>query len=404
MNYPLDIARRYLFGKKSTNAINIITGISVLGVAIGTAALILVLSVFNGFEELISSMVNSFNPDIKVIPAEGKTFDPESFPLEKVKNIEGILGVSKTLEEVALFEYDDSQDFGTIKGVDEEFINVSGVSSALREGIFKLKGNEQYFAVIGAGIGNQLAINVDDQFSPLSVYMPKRTSSTFDRPFRIKLAYPIGTFAIQQDFDYEYIFTSLDFVQQLLNVKNVVSAIEIKTDSTYDVRALGAEVSAISGEKFVVKDRFQQDAAFLKLMNLERWMSYAVVVLTFLVVAFNIIGTLWMIVMDKRKDISILKSMGTPDRKIVQIFLNEGILICGLGMLIGFLIAIFIYVLHKQVGIIPIPEGFIIDAYPAKMRIFDFLTVALTVMTIGILASLAPAINAAKIPAIFKEI
>lgn len=404
MNYPLDIARRYLFGKKSTNAINIITGISVLGVAIGTAALILVLSVFNGFEELISSMVNSFNPDIKVIPAKGKTFDPETFPMEKVKSMDGVLGISKTLEEVALFEYDDSQDFGTIKGVDEEFINVSGVSETLREGIFKLKGNEQYYAVVGAGIGNQLAINVDDQFSPLSVYMPKRTSSTFDKPFRIKLAYPIGTFAIQQDFDYEYIFTSLEFVQNLLNVKNVVSAIEIKTDSSYDVRTLGAQISAITGDEFNVKDRFQQDAAFLKLMNLERWMSYAVVVLTFLVVAFNIIGTLWMIVLDKRKDISILKSMGTPDRKIIQIFLNEGILICGLGMLIGFLIAIVIYIIHKQVGIIPIPEGFIIDAYPAKMKIFDFLIVAITVMTIGVLASLAPAINAAKIPAIFKEI
>ena len=167
---------------------------------------------------------------------------------------------------------------------------------------------------------------------------------------------------------------------------------------------LGKKVGALLGDDFVVKDRYQQDEAFLKLMNLERWMSYAVVVLTFLVVAFNIIGTLWMIVLDKRKDISILKSMGAPDKKIINIFLNEGILICGLGMLIGFFIALLIYLVHKQVGIIPIPEGFIIDAYPAKMKILDFLVVALTVMSIGVLASLAPAINAAKIPALFKEL
>jgi len=404
MNYPLDIARRYLFGKKSTNAINIITGISVLGVAIGTAALVLVLSVFNGFEELITSMVNSFNPDIIVSPAKGKTFDPQTLPLNDVKNLTGVIGISKTLEEVALFEYDDSQDFGTIKGVDDNFINVSGVSNTLREGVFKLKNNEQYFVIVGAGIGNQLAINIDDQFSPLSIYMPKRTTSTFDKAFRIKLAYPIGIFAIQQDFDYEYVFASLDFVQQLLNVKDVVSAIEIKTDSDVDVVALGKQIGALLGSDFVVKDRYQQDEAFLKLMNLERWMSYAVVVLTFLVVAFNIIGTLWMIVLDKRKDISILKSMGATDKKIIHIFLYEGILICGLGMLIGFFIALFIYIIHKQIGIIPIPEGFIIDAYPAKIKFLDFLVVAFTVMSIGILASLAPAINAAKIPTLFKEL
>ncbi|MEL6986274.1 MAG: FtsX-like permease family protein [Bacteroidota bacterium] len=392
-----------MLGKKSTNAINIITWVSMLGVAIGTAALILILTVFNGFEELISNLVNSFNPDIKVIPAKGKTFDPETFPFEKLGSIEGVQAYSKTLEEIALFEYDESQDFGSIKGVDENFVNVSGVDSTLREGIFKLKNKEQALAVVGAGIGNELAINIDDEFNPISVYMPKQTSSTFDKPFRIKLVYPVGTFSIQRDFDYEYVFTSLEFVQSLLNKGNQISAVEIKTNPLMDVRDIRKEVASLLGEQFVVKDRFQQDEAFLKLMNIERWMSYAVTMLTFLIVAFNLIGTIWMIVLDKRKDISILKSMGAQETSIIKVFLNQGILICGLGMAIGFFFSILIYVLHKQFGIIPIPEGFIVDIYPAKLKFTDFLIVSVTVMIIGILASLGPSLNAAKMPAIFKE-
>ena len=403
MKYSIDIAKRYLFGKKSTNAINIITSISVIGVAIGTAALILVLSVFNGFEDLISSMVNSFNPDIKVVPAKGKTFNPNEVDLAQIKQLSGVDLYTLTLEEIAMMDYDDNQDFATIKGVDQNFEAVCGVDSMMREGSFKLQHKAQEFAVIGAGVANRLSINIDDQFTALEVYMPKRNASAFDKLFYVKLVYPSGVFAIQQDFDYQYVLTSLDFVQELLNVENEVSAIEIKLKAEADIESTREAIQQITGDAFVVKDRYMQDEAFIKLMNLERWMSYAVIVLTFLVVAFNIIGTLWMIVLDKRKDIAILKAMGTRDRSIVRIFLNEGILICGLGMLIGFFIAIVIYVIHKQVGIVPIPEGFIIDAYPVELKALDFVIVALTVMIIGILASLAPSVNAAKIPASFNE-
>ncbi len=403
MNLPLKIARRYLFAKKSTNAINIISGISVFGLSVGTAALILVLSVFNGFEDLLTGLFSSFNPDVKVVPREGKVFVIEDEELASIKALKGVEYLSSTLEEIAFFEYKGSQDFGVLKGVDEYFEEVTGIDSTIREGQYLLKDGERVMAVLGVVMRNNLSINVDDDFAMMSVYMGKRRKvSGFGEPFKKRLVAPAGTFVIQQDFDSRYVLTDLDFVRDLLEYEQEISSLEIKLSSTENPDEVIADIENILGHKVLVKNRYQQDEAFLKLMNVEKWVAYAIVGLMLVLIVFNMVGALWMIVMDKKKDIAILKSMGAVDSTIRNIFLNEGLLLSLLGMMIGFAIAILLYVVQKYFGIVPIPAGFVVDAYPISMRIPDFLVVAITVLTIGGLASVPPALKAARISALIR--
>ncbi len=402
MNLSIRIARRYLFAKKSTNAINIISGISVIGVAVGTAALILVLSVFNGFEDLIMGMFDSFNPDVKVTPIQGKTFSVDSATIYQLKTLPGVEKVSKTLEEVAFFEFEGNQDFGILKGVDDEFAAVTGIDSMVREGKYQLKDGQRNLAVLGLGMRNKLSVTADN-FSAINVYMAKRKASPMTtKPFNRKFIAPAGTFVIQQDFDSQYVLTNLAFARSLMNMKKQISALEIKATPGEDLENTLQQIRGILGDQVHVKSRYQQDEAFLKLMNIEKWMYYALFSLALILVAFNIIGSLWMIVLDKKGDIAILKSMGAPDSTIRSIFLNEGLLLCILGLVIGFVIAILIYIAQKTVGIVTIPAGFVVDTYPISMRFQDFIVVAITVIIIGLLASIPPAFSASRVPAIIQ--
>ncbi|MEL6922841.1 MAG: FtsX-like permease family protein [Bacteroidota bacterium] len=404
MNLSLKIARRYLFAKKSTNAINVITGISVFGIAVGTAALILILSVFNGFEDLISDLSNSFNPDVKVTPVQGKYFVPGTEQLAQLRAVEGVEGVSETIEEVAFFDNNGSKTIGRMKGVDQYFQQVTRIDSTIRDGRFRLHDDELgEMAVFGYGMQGKLAINLEDYLSKVSVFTAKRKGNSRIKPFNQGLVKASGSFFIQQEVDQEYVLTSLDFARRLLEFKDEVSALEIKVDPTADQEQLLSRIRSIMGENFHVKDRYHQNEAFLKLMNMEKWMSAAILSLTLVLVAFNLVGSLWMIVLDKRKDISILQSMGATRETIRNIFLNEGLLLSLLGILIGTAIAMILYVLQKTVGIVSIGPGFLVDTYPVSMRLFDLLVVALIVITIGLLASLPPAFRAARIDAIIRE-
>jgi len=401
MRLPLKIARRYLFAKKSTNAINIISGISVFGISVGTAALILVLSVFNGFEDLITGLFSNFNPDIKVTITEGKSFEADSMLIARITALPTVAVASKTIEETALFVYKKNESFGILKGVDDQYKFVTGIDSTLREGAYRFQDGNREMAVLGVGIRNRLSVNVGDYLSFLEVYMPKRKSTgPLSKPFKKKLIYPAGTFVIQQDFDSQYILSSLKFAQNLLSQKKRIGALEIKLIDEANAKTAAANIREIMGPDYTVKDRYQQDEAFLKLMNIEKWMSYAILCLTLILVAFNMIGALWMIVLDKKEDISILRSMGAPRKMIRQIFLSEGILLGMLGMILGFLIAITLYLAQKNMGIVPIPAGFVVDAYPISMRLPDFLVVGITVFAITLLASLPAAFRAARVPAV----
>ncbi len=405
MNLSLKIARRYLFAKKSTNVINLISGISVLGITIGTAALVLVLSVFNGFEDLLTSLFSTFNPDIKIVPVKGKTFKMDDAILKRIEAAEGIAVVSETLEEVAFFEYKGKQDFGIVKGVDEHFVEVTGIDSTIREGRIIFRKEETEFAVLGGGMRNKLGINVEDQFTAMSVYMPNRKhrAGSLSKPFKKQFAYPVGTFVNQQDFDNQYVLTSLRFARSLLGSKNDLSAIEIKLKEGVDAQKTVSALRQIVGEDFIVKDRYQQNEAYLKLMNVEKWMSFAILSLMMVLIAFNMIGSLWMIVLEKKKDIAILKSMGATKTMVRNIFLQEGLLLTILGLVIGIVIAFVIYQLQINYGIIGFPGSFAFDAYPISMRLSDVLIVVFTVLLIGFLASILPARRAESISSMIRE-
>ena len=394
-----------LYATTSVNAIHIINAIAATGIAIGTAALILVLSVFNGFEDLISQLFSNFNPDIKVELAQGKSFEADTTLTTRLRQVEGVLYLSETFEEVAFFEYEGSQDFGIIKGVDEFFRLVNGIDTTVREGTYKLQTGEVYYAVLGGGMRNKLSVNVDNDLTPLRVYMPKRgqTMGVMEAPFTTKLVYPAGTFVIQQDFDNQYVLSSLEFVENLLGRPGYRSSFEIKMTPDADKEKTLAQIRQIMGPDFVVKDRYRQDEAFLKLMNIEKWMSFAILSLTLVLVAFNIIGCLWMIVLEKRSDIAVLRSIGANQYLVRNIFLKIGLLLSGMGMVIGIIAALNIYFLQKTYGILPIPEGFVVTSYPMSLRGTDFLAIAAVIALIGIIASLPAALKAVQVPAVFRE-
>lgn len=406
MNLPFLISRRYLFAKRSTNAINIITGISVLGVAIGTAALVLVLSVFNGFEDLLSDLFGHFNPELKITAAKGKTFESDSIKLAQIRALSGVEVLSETLEEIAFFEHQGSQDFGVLKGVDDQFARVNGIDSdtTLIEGEYLLQDGERNFLVLGAGVRNKLSVNVENPLASVTVYMPEQQTGFLDKPFKTRLASPAGTFAIQQEFDSEYVLSNIGFIRELLEAPpGTVSALEIKARRGTKMPELKAQIQSILGDGYVMKDRYEQNEAFFKVMQLEKWMGFAITSLMLLLMAFNTVGALWMIVLDKQRDISTLKSMGATDGLIRRIFLLEGLLLTLLGMAIGLALAIILYVIQKEYGIVTIPEGFLVDSYPIAMRASDFIPITLTVMGIGLLASLLPARRAAQVPAFLRE-
>lgn len=403
MNLPLRIARRYLFTKRTTNAINIITGIAIFGIAVGTAALLLVLSVFNGFEDLITNMYSNFDPDVKVAPIKGKTFTEDSIDIAELQRVPGIVSVARTLEEVAFFKYKGNADVGIIKGVDDAYEKVANVDSVMREGRFVLKNEQSSYAVMGIGMRNKLAVDIEDPFYAIEVYMAKRKTSAFDKPFRVQYLDPAGTFSAQPEFDQEYVLTELEFVRALLRLEDQLTSLEIKLYPGFNTSSTYAAIQEIVGDKFSVKNRYQQQESFFKLMKVEKWLSFAIAGLMMVMIAFNLIGALWMAVLEKKSDVVILKSMGATDVLVRNIFLTQGLLLTGLGIIIGFLLAIGIYTLQKTVGIITIPGNSSIDSYPVSMRSIDFLIVIVTVLAIGLIASIPPALRAKRISALIRE-
>lgn len=401
---PISLQKVGRFFKRSVkhiNAINFISLISILGIIIGTAALILVLSVFNGFENLIGDLINSFNPEVKVMPAEGKVFTVDSTTLAKIESLESVALVSQTIEEIAAFEYDKAQDFGILKGVDENFRKVTEIDSTVRHGEFLLKDEERFFSVVGLGMAYKLGVNVEDIFEPLNIYMPKRKASTsaFDKPFYKKITYPTAVFSIQQEIDGQFVLVDLAFAQKLLSYKKgEISALECKLVEGADLETAKAEIGAIMGPGFKIKDRYQQDEAFYKLMNMEKWVTYVILSFTLVLIMFNLLGSLLMMVVEKKKDISILRSMGASSDLIRNIFFTEGMMITIVGLFIGFALAILIFLAQQTFGIIELQGdgAYVVDAYPVGLRFFDFVFVFLTVLGLGALFSWMPARRAAK--------
>lgn len=404
ISFTLLIAWRYILGKKSFQAINIITGISMIGIAIGAAALLLILSVFNGFEDLLKSLYNAIYTDLKVSPVEGKYFNPDSTDLATLRAWPEIKDLSLTLEETALIDYNGSQDICTLKGVDTSFRKVTDIDSVLLDGEFVLQQGEASLAILGAGLASRLNVNHQNPYESLDVYLPNRKQQgPLDLPFKVQHAYPVGRFSIKQDYDYQYVFVPLDFIRSLLEEPGAVSGIEIRLTEGADSEKVKEKLKSLFTFAVNVKNKDEQNAAFFKLMNIEKWISYAVVSLTLIIVSFNLVSALWMIVLDKKKDISILQSMGTSPTDVRKIFMRSGWMICFLGLVTGVVLAVGFYALQKQFGIVPIPEGFVVDSYPIELRWTDLLIVGITVFIIGTLAAWMPARKASRIAAYIRK-
>ena len=386
-------AWRYFKSKKTTNAINIIARISVIAIAVGTTALIIVLSVFNGFEDLVKGLYADFYADIKVSPVKGKTIILTPEQINQLKNINGITQTSLVAEEKALLVNGDNQAIVYVKGVDDNYTNTSNMLAHIVRGKFILGNIENPKLVIGAGIENAAGIDVERSLTSVNIYLPDRKAKNLLNPENLT-AYtlqPSGTFLVQQDFDNKYVFTNLAFAKFMLGLNaNEYTSADIKTNNNSN--KVKTQIQKILGANYLVQTRYEQNQSLYMVMNIEKCVIYAILSLILIVAAFNIIGALTMLVIEKEKDIAVLKAMGANNKKIQSIFLFEGILLASIGGISGILLASVICFLQMQFHLIKLSGGsFIIDYYPVQLNIFDFVLVAVTVLIIAILAAFIPA-------------
>lgn len=403
MNLPLFIAWRYLKSKKSHNVINIISGISVAGVTIGTMALIVVLSVFNGFEGLVVSLFNTFDPPVKILPAKGKTFDSNTIPWDKLQHIDNVEYVTGVIEEKALLKYGKNQFLATIKGVDTNYASWSGLDSMIIDGSMMLTFNDQPLAIPGQGIAYYLGINLNSFNSLIEVYAANRTASNLSNPetaFRRMDIRPAGVFSVQQDFDTKYMIVPLSFAKELFNYPTELSSLEVSIKAGSDMTQVQKEINKLLGPDFRVLNRFEQQEVLYKIMKSEKYAIFMILSFILFIAAFNMIGSLSMLILDKRKDINILYSLGAGNRLVQKIFLTEGSLVMLTGTILGISLGTLICILQQQFGLVKInAEGgsFLINAYPVLMDWRDFVSVFLVVGAIGLIATLIPVAGIKKV-------
>ncbi|MBU8892718.1 MAG: FtsX-like permease family protein [Bacteroidales bacterium] len=394
MNFPFYISRRYLIAKKSKNAINIVSMISIVGVTVGTAALIVVLSVFNGFDGVIKSMYNSFDPDLKLTPASGKVFSPDNERLKNIRNHEAVLDIAETLEDNALLRYGDQQYPAVVKGVSDNFSDISGVDTMLVVGEFVLKYKNNPYAIVGQGVAHFLSLNIN-YIDPLVVYVLKRDAKVTMNPEQIvnrKYIFPSAVFGIQQEFDTKYVLVPLDFAQELFDYQNEVSALEIKLKPDYNRDQIQNEIAELAGNDYLVKNRYQQHETFYKIMKSEKFYIFLILTFILIVASFNIIGSLTMLIIDKKEDISTFRSLGASLKTIRNIFFTEGWLITIVGAITGLFLGGIICWLQIKFGFVRLQGAgsFIIDTYPVKLIWSDFMLIFITVIFIGYFAAWYP--------------
>ena len=371
------------------------------GMGAGAMFLIVILSVFNGFEGLVKKLYNAFYPDIKITAIEGKTFDADTTLIAQLKKINGVMYVSRSLEENAYIKYNDKENIATIKGVEADFKKITGIDSFILFGKYELENSGRYQAVMGAGIDEVLNTDMEEPITNMQILVPKKGRKVYVNPedaFEKSMALPIGVFAIQQEFDSKYIILPYALTEELLNEYGRASSVEIKTDKENSEEKIISDIKKLVGKKYHVKNRLEQNETLYKVVKTERLAVYVILSFILFIISFNIIGSLSMLVMDKQKDITILKAMGATEKTIRNIFVLEGILGATIGALIGLFIGFILCFLQQQFGLVKLQGSgsFIIDAYPVEMRMEDFLITFLIVISISFIAALYPAIKAAK--------
>ncbi len=390
MNTPLFIAKRYLFSKKSVNAINIISGISTLGVLVGSAALIIILSVFNGFEMLILNMYSAFTPEMRIEPAQGKSFVPDSLLDRTLKSDPRVLHYTEILQEKVLLRYGQNQYIAVLKGEAPNSMQSAISDSLINEGEYKLKDENTDYAVVGAGVQAYLGVSLERDDLLLSVYSPRKNAVNSINPaeeFNVRTIMPVGVVVAQPQFD-NVVIVPISFAREVLGEYEKISAIEIDLKPSVDQSAFKKELTRLVGNDFLVKDRAQQNPTLYKVLNSEKWAIFFILTFVLIIAIFNIIGSLTMLVIDKKKDIAVLKSLGAGYSFIKNIFFAEGMFISLFGCIIGMSLGLAFCILQKRFGLIKM-EGaeLVTSVFPVEIKVLDFALVFLTVTLISLIAS-----------------
>lgn len=395
LSFSFSVARRYLFSKKSHNAINIISGVSAAGVAIGAMALVCVLSVFNGFDALISTMFSAFDPDLKITLTQGKTFDISSAEFNTVSKLKSVAIFTEVIEENALLRASEKQMPATVKGVGEDFKQMTRIDSIMYDGKFQLFDGAFQRAVVGIGVAGTLGLGAHF-IDPLIIYAPKRTTKiNLLRPensFNQVGTFVSGIFSVKQlKYDDHYVLISIESARNLFEYgKHTVSAVELKLATGTNQTDAQKEIKAILGEKFQVKNRYEQQESFFNIMKIEKWITYLILCFILLIASFNIIGSLSMLIIDKKADILTLRNLGADNLLIKRIFLFEGWMISGVGALVGIGLGVILCLLQQHVGLLKLGNGYVVDAYPVVTDVKDVLLVLVTVLIMGFLAAYYP--------------
>ena len=391
MNFPFFIAKRYFSTNKNSNFVHIVSWVSLLGVVIGTIALILVLSVFNGFEDLILKMYNSFDPHLKITSAEGKVFDSDSI----IINNPNIAEKAYILEEKVLLKYEEKEFIAIVKGVSSSYKNLTNFDTLLVDGSYIDDYKNNNVAVIGRGVAYYLSMGLGTIFHQLQVYAPNRSAKTLLNPqtaFKQGSVLPVGVFGIQAEIDEQYIITPLVFIQNLVGRDNKISAIEIKLKNADKILKVQEQLKAHLGDKFIVKNRFEQQEFLYKILNTEKLAVFLILTFIMIISIFNIVGSLTMLMLNKKQDIKSLKSFGVTKNEISAIFFNKSMLTVSAGTFIGLIIGLLVAFLQQNYGFVSMGSGsFVVNAYPVVIKLTDIFLVSITVLVIGLLASWYPA-------------
>jgi len=395
MNFPFFIARRYLFSKKSTHVINVISSISVIGVAVATMALVIVLSVFNGFHDLVASLFTSFDPQLKVVPVEGKTAPSDDPILTQIRLLPEVDVATETVEDQALAIYQGKQAMVKIKGVEDNFSELSHITDILYgDGTYSLHAANLEYGILGIRLAQTLAIGAQwDGY--LKIYAPKKEgqldlSNPGEGFVADSLNSPGVLFSVRQSkYDKNYIVTSIAFARNLFGQQGMLSDLEIRLKEGSNLNAVKAEMQKIAGTKYKVLDRFEQQEDTFKIMSIEKLMAYIFLTFILVVACFNIIGSLSMLIIDKKNDVVTLRNLGANDKQITRVFLFEGRMIAVIGAVIGIGLGLLLCLLQQQYGFVRLGESegsFIVDAYPVSVHYTDVAIIFVTVIAVGWLA------------------
>ena len=364
-----------------------------MAIALTTAALVIILSAMNGLTGVVANLYNAIEPDIKVMPATGKFFVADENFIAKIKSTKGINQISSCISDNALIKKGDKQSIITIKGVDDNFKNVTHFDSVIKEGTFQLKHGDDRFAVFGRGVANQLDININNIIEQIAIYSPKRgqeESLNPDDNFNQKYVFPSGTFSLNDDFDFKYVIVDIGLARELLDCTNEVSSVEISLNEGADLKGVQAQLSSVLGDKFVIKNRYQLNDVLFKTLESEKLWTFIILAFILIIATFNIIGALTMLIIEKKKDIKTLYCMGADNTLISRIFMGEGFLITAIGAVIGLSLGLIICLLQMKFHFVEFDDQYVIPYYPVDLQLHDFVWIIGLIMLIGFFAALYP--------------